>query len=127
VSDRRGHSQAGRDTLLKLRCAFPDPPLAAAGIVLRRPAADDIPWITAACSDRELSRYVPVIPYPRWLPAVAVLLCYLGAELAAVRRRWLDVQRHLCRGYGSSSDDVAGGCPLRVAVARQLPPDWAEA
>jgi [ribosomal protein S5]-alanine N-acetyltransferase len=38
--------------------------LAAAGTVLRRPAADDIPWITTACSDRELSRYVPVIPYP---------------------------------------------------------------
>jgi RimJ/RimL family protein N-acetyltransferase len=32
--------------------------------MLRRPADDDIPWITAACSDRELSRYVPRIPYP---------------------------------------------------------------
>jgi RimJ/RimL family protein N-acetyltransferase len=47
-----------------VRCAFPDPPLAYADIALRRPAADDIPWITAACSDRELSRYIPVIPYP---------------------------------------------------------------
>ena len=44
--------------------ALPDPPLAAGGIVLRRPDPSDIPWITAACSDRELSRYVPGIPYP---------------------------------------------------------------
>ncbi len=44
--------------------AFPDPPLAAAGLVLRRPDADDVPWITAACSERELSRYIPGIPYP---------------------------------------------------------------
>jgi RimJ/RimL family protein N-acetyltransferase len=44
--------------------AFPDPPLAAADVVLRRPVADDVPWITVACSDRELSRYVPAIPYP---------------------------------------------------------------
>jgi RimJ/RimL family protein N-acetyltransferase len=43
---------------------FPDPPLSAAGIVLRVLAADDIPWITAACSDYELSRYIPLIPYP---------------------------------------------------------------
>ncbi len=26
--------------------------------------ADDIGWITVACGDRELSRYVPGIPYP---------------------------------------------------------------
>ena len=44
--------------------AFPDPPLAAGGIVLRTLEPRDIPWITAACSDRELSRYVPAIPYP---------------------------------------------------------------
>jgi RimJ/RimL family protein N-acetyltransferase len=44
--------------------ALPDPPLAAGGVVLRRLEPDDIPWITAACSDRELSRYVPAIPYP---------------------------------------------------------------
>jgi RimJ/RimL family protein N-acetyltransferase len=24
----------------------------------------DIPWITAACADRELSRYIPGMPYP---------------------------------------------------------------
>jgi RimJ/RimL family protein N-acetyltransferase len=47
-----------------MRCAFPDPPLATADIVLRCPTADDIPWITTACSDRELSRYIPAIPYP---------------------------------------------------------------
>ncbi len=44
--------------------ALPDPPLAAGGIVLRRLEPSDIPWITAACSDRELSRYIPGIPYP---------------------------------------------------------------
>jgi [ribosomal protein S5]-alanine N-acetyltransferase len=44
--------------------AFPDPPLSVGGIVLRRCGPGDIGWITAACSDRELSRYVPAIPYP---------------------------------------------------------------
>jgi [ribosomal protein S5]-alanine N-acetyltransferase len=44
--------------------AFPDPPLAAGGIALRRLEPGDVPWITAACSDRELSRYIPGIPYP---------------------------------------------------------------
>jgi RimJ/RimL family protein N-acetyltransferase len=43
---------------------FPDPPLAAAGIVLRRLDLGDVPWVTAACADRELSRYIPAIPYP---------------------------------------------------------------
>jgi RimJ/RimL family protein N-acetyltransferase len=47
-----------------VRLAFPDPPLAAGGIVLRRLEPGDSPWITAACSDRELSRYIPGIPYP---------------------------------------------------------------
>jgi RimJ/RimL family protein N-acetyltransferase len=51
--------------LLSVRFTFPDPPLSEGGIVLRRLAADDdIGWITAACSDRELSRYIPAIPYP---------------------------------------------------------------
>jgi RimJ/RimL family protein N-acetyltransferase len=44
--------------------ALPDPPLAAGGIVLRGLEPGDVPRITAACSDRELSRYVPAIPYP---------------------------------------------------------------
>jgi len=43
---------------------FPDPPLAEGGIVLRRMEADDIGWITVACANREVSRYVPGIPYP---------------------------------------------------------------
>ncbi len=47
-----------------MRLAFPDPPLSVGGIVLRRPDSGDIAWITAACSDRELSRYAPGIPYP---------------------------------------------------------------
>jgi [ribosomal protein S5]-alanine N-acetyltransferase len=43
---------------------FPEPALAAGGIVLRRLEFGDISWITAACCDRELSRYIPAIPYP---------------------------------------------------------------
>jgi RimJ/RimL family protein N-acetyltransferase len=44
--------------------AFPDPALTAEEIVLRRPAPGDVPWITAACSDRELSQHIPAMPYP---------------------------------------------------------------
>jgi RimJ/RimL family protein N-acetyltransferase len=58
------HSTAGARILLTVRVAFPEPPLAGARIVLRCPDTDDVPWITLACSDRELSRYVPGIPYP---------------------------------------------------------------
>jgi RimJ/RimL family protein N-acetyltransferase len=62
---------------------FPDPPLSAAGIVLRKPLAGDVPWITAVCGDRELSRYVPAIPYP-----------YAEADASAFVRRaasaWAD-------------------------------------
>jgi RimJ/RimL family protein N-acetyltransferase len=47
-----------------VRLAFPDPALSAAGLILHRPEPGDIPWITAACSDRELSRNTPSIPYP---------------------------------------------------------------
>jgi RimJ/RimL family protein N-acetyltransferase len=47
-----------------MRLAFPDPALVAEGIVLRRLVPGDIPWITAACSDRELSQYIPAMPYP---------------------------------------------------------------
>jgi RimJ/RimL family protein N-acetyltransferase len=65
---RRGYAVrnpiAGARILLTVRVAFPEPPLAGAGIVLRRPDADDVPWITAACSDREMSRYIPGIRYP---------------------------------------------------------------
>ena len=50
--------------LLVMPLAFPDPALAAEGIVLRRPVPGDVPWVVAACSDRELSRYIPGIPYP---------------------------------------------------------------
>lgn len=50
--------------LLTVPVAFPDPPLTAADLVLRRPDADDVPWITVACSDRELSRHIPGITYP---------------------------------------------------------------
>src|SRR5579859_5186225 len=50
--------------LLDVGLAFPDPPLAGGSVVLRRMEGDDIGWITAACGDRELSRYVPAIPYP---------------------------------------------------------------
>lgn len=43
---------------------FPDPPLTADGILLRRLAAGDVPWVTATCSDPEMHRWVPAIPYP---------------------------------------------------------------
>ena len=47
-----------------MQLAFPDPPLSAEGVVLRRLESGDVGWITAACSDRELSRYTAAIPYP---------------------------------------------------------------
>jgi RimJ/RimL family protein N-acetyltransferase len=47
-----------------MRLVFPDPVLAVAGIMLRGLEPADVAWITAACSDRELSRHVPGIPYP---------------------------------------------------------------
>jgi RimJ/RimL family protein N-acetyltransferase len=47
-----------------VRLTFPDPPLSTAGVVLRQVAANDVGWITAACRDRELSRYMPALPYP---------------------------------------------------------------
>lgn len=50
--------------LVGVQLAFPDPPLSAAGFILRRLEADDAPWIAAACNDREMSRYTAVIPYP---------------------------------------------------------------
>jgi len=59
----RSEGLAGR-ILLGVQLAFPDPPLAEGGVVLRRMEDDDIGWITVACGDRELSRYVPAIPYP---------------------------------------------------------------
>jgi len=39
--------------LHSVRLAFPEPPLFVGGIVLRHPEPSDIPWITAARSDRE--------------------------------------------------------------------------
>lgn len=43
---------------------FPHPPRAANGVLLRRLAADDVPWITAACSDPDMHRWNPGAPYP---------------------------------------------------------------
>ena len=43
---------------------FPDPPLTANGIVLRRHAESDVPWITDACADPEMSHWIPLIPCP---------------------------------------------------------------
>ena len=47
-----------------MRLTFPDPHLSANGIVLRPLDDGDVPWITEACSDREMSRYAPAMPYP---------------------------------------------------------------
>ncbi len=35
-----------------------------AGVALRRLEDGDIPWVTAACSDSEVSRYIPTVPRP---------------------------------------------------------------
>jgi RimJ/RimL family protein N-acetyltransferase len=43
---------------------FPDPPLSGDGIVLRALTDDDIGWIVQTCSNPELNRYIPDIPYP---------------------------------------------------------------
>jgi RimJ/RimL family protein N-acetyltransferase len=51
-------------TLLNVQLIFPDPPLAAGGIVLRRPVTKDVPWITETCRDPEMTRYIPMIPQP---------------------------------------------------------------
>ena len=64
-SPKLGTTVAARPhILLGVPLVFPDPPLAADGIVLRGLVPGDVPWITAACSARELSRYIPAIPYP---------------------------------------------------------------
>jgi RimJ/RimL family protein N-acetyltransferase len=44
--------------------AFPDPPLAADGVVLRPLAETDAPWIVAACDSEEMARWLPHIPSP---------------------------------------------------------------
>jgi len=42
----------------------PDPPLSADGIVLRLVDDSDVGWITQACADPEITRYIPFIPDP---------------------------------------------------------------
>jgi RimJ/RimL family protein N-acetyltransferase len=44
--------------------AFPDPPLAAEGIVLRRVEDGDISWITEACNDPDITRFIEGMPSP---------------------------------------------------------------
>jgi hypothetical protein len=66
-----------------MQLKFPDPPLAAGGIVLRRLDGDDTGWITRACADPGLSRYIPDMPHPY---SVADALAF--AEHAA--RSWAD-------------------------------------
>jgi len=43
---------------------FPDPELAADGVVLRRLDDGDVPWITATCSDPETARWLSRLPSP---------------------------------------------------------------
>jgi len=33
-------------------------------LILRPWAEDDVPWLVAACNDPEISRWIPVIPFP---------------------------------------------------------------
>jgi len=42
----------------------PDPLLAADGIVLRLPEANDAEWITKACNDPDIARFIPGMPSP---------------------------------------------------------------
>ncbi|MGZ4396865.1 MAG: GNAT family N-acetyltransferase [Gaiellaceae bacterium] len=47
-----------------MRLAFPDPPLAGEGILLRALRGEDAAWIAAACDTAEMSRWLPQIPSP---------------------------------------------------------------
>ena len=78
-----------------MRLAFPDPALTAEGIVLRRLVPDDIPWITAACSDRELRPRTV-----RFYAAVAVLT--LGPD-----RQIANAGRDLTTAVGALPDVMA--------------------
>lgn len=97
--------------LLGVQIAFPDPPLAEGGVVLRRMEADDMGWITVACSDRELSRYVPGIPYP-YSEADARAF----AEQAA--RRWAEG-----KGAAFVIGQAPGGQGLGMIELHQAPGD----
>lgn len=43
---------------------FPEPELAAGGVVLRPLDDSDVPWITATCSDPETARWLSRLPSP---------------------------------------------------------------
>ena len=66
MPDRRDRDPAAvsRPSPPRRLLVFPDPVLAARDITLRGLAPADVTWITAACSDRELSRHLPAMPYP---------------------------------------------------------------
>jgi RimJ/RimL family protein N-acetyltransferase len=55
---------AGHPYPPEMRLSVPDPPLAADGIVLRRPDADDTEWMTKACNDPDIARFIPGMPSP---------------------------------------------------------------
>jgi len=42
----------------------PDPPLGSDGIALRRPQSADVRWITEACNDPEIARFIVGMPSP---------------------------------------------------------------
>ncbi len=79
--------------------------------MLRRMEADDIGWITVACGDRELSRYVPSIPYP-----------YSEADARAfaeqVARRWAEG-----KGAAFVIGQAPGGQGLGMIEVRQFAGD----
>ncbi|MGH3170363.1 MAG: GNAT family N-acetyltransferase [Trebonia sp.] len=77
--------------------SFPDPPLTADGILLRRPEASDVPWITAACSHPEIHRWVPAIPYP-----------YSEADARAFVERGRDSWEHGKGGPFAITDAASG-------------------
>jgi RimJ/RimL family protein N-acetyltransferase len=43
---------------------FPDPPLRAGSVLLRRWTRADVPWIASSCNDISIARWSPVIPHP---------------------------------------------------------------
>jgi RimJ/RimL family protein N-acetyltransferase len=74
---------------------FPDPPLQAAGVLLRAWSDADVPAVVAACQDRSIAEWSPVIPFPyteqdavEWLRAQEPMrLAGSGLDLAVARAR----------------------------------------
>jgi RimJ/RimL family protein N-acetyltransferase len=60
----------------------PEPPLADGEVTLRLWRGSDVPALTAACQDPELSRWLPAIPYPYGESDARAYIAGLGQRLA---------------------------------------------